>query len=44
VIRAFVVPAFMSIAGRWNWYPGRFRQENTQGRPTREPAGFDRLQ
>ena len=22
VIRAFVVPAFMSIAGRWNWYPG----------------------
>jgi RND superfamily putative drug exporter len=23
VIRAFVVPAFMSIAGRWNWYPGR---------------------
>lgn len=23
VIRAFVVPAFMCIAGRWNWYPGR---------------------
>ena len=23
VIRAFVVPAFMSVAGRWNWYPGR---------------------
>ena len=22
LIRAFVVPAFMSIAGRWNWYPG----------------------
>lgn len=22
VIRAFVVPAFMSVAGRWNWYPG----------------------
>ncbi|MGO9635285.1 MAG: MMPL family transporter [Steroidobacteraceae bacterium] len=22
VIRAFVVPAFMSLAGRWNWYPG----------------------
>jgi RND superfamily putative drug exporter len=23
VFGAFVVPAFMSIAGRWNWYPGR---------------------
>ncbi|MDP9083725.1 MAG: MMPL family transporter [Pseudomonadota bacterium] len=23
LIRAFVVPAFMSVAGRWNWYPGR---------------------
>jgi RND superfamily putative drug exporter len=23
VIRAFVVPAFMGVAGRWNWYPGR---------------------
>jgi RND superfamily putative drug exporter len=23
VIRAFVVPAFMSVAGRWNWYPGQ---------------------
>ena len=23
VIRAFVVPAFMSVAVRWNWYPGR---------------------
>ncbi len=22
VIRALVVPAFMSVAGRWNWYPG----------------------
>ncbi len=22
VIRAFVVPAFMSVAGRWNWVPG----------------------
>lgn len=22
VIRAFVVPAFMTFAGRWNWYPG----------------------
>jgi putative drug exporter of the RND superfamily len=26
VIRAFVVPAFMSIAGRWNWYPGNRRR------------------
>jgi putative drug exporter of the RND superfamily len=23
VIRAFVVPAAMALAGRWNWYPGR---------------------
>ncbi len=23
LIRGFVVPAFMSLAGRWNWYPGR---------------------
>jgi putative drug exporter of the RND superfamily len=23
VIRAFVVPAIMTLAGRWNWYPGR---------------------
>ncbi len=23
VIRAFVVPAVMALAGRWNWYPGR---------------------
>jgi RND superfamily putative drug exporter len=23
LIRGFVVPAVMSIAGRWNWYPGR---------------------
>ena len=22
-IRGLVVPAFMSVAGRWNWYPGR---------------------
>ena len=22
LIRGFIVPAFMSIAGRWNWYPG----------------------
>ena len=22
LIRAFIVPAFMSVAGRWNWYPG----------------------
>jgi putative drug exporter of the RND superfamily len=25
VIRAFVVPAAMALAGRWNWYPGRRR-------------------
>jgi len=25
VIRAFVVPAVMALAGRWNWYPGRRR-------------------
>jgi RND superfamily putative drug exporter len=23
VIRAFVVPAVMALAGKWNWYPGR---------------------
>jgi putative drug exporter of the RND superfamily len=23
VIRAFVVPAIMTLAGRWNWFPGR---------------------
>jgi RND superfamily putative drug exporter len=23
IIRAFVVPAAMALAGRWNWYPGR---------------------
>jgi RND superfamily putative drug exporter len=23
VIRAFVVPSVMALAGRWNWYPGR---------------------
>jgi RND superfamily putative drug exporter len=23
LIRAFVVPAAMAIAGKWNWYPGR---------------------
>ena len=27
VIRAFVVPAFVSIAGRWNWYPGNRRPD-----------------
>jgi RND superfamily putative drug exporter len=26
VIRAFVVPAVMTLAGRWNWYPGRYRR------------------
>ncbi|HMA00620.1 MAG TPA: MMPL family transporter [Steroidobacteraceae bacterium] len=26
VIRAFVVPAIMVLAGRWNWYPGRYRR------------------
>ena len=25
VIRAFVVPAVMALAGEWNWYPGRKR-------------------
>jgi RND superfamily putative drug exporter len=25
LIRAFVVPAAMAIAGKWNWYPGRAR-------------------
>jgi RND superfamily putative drug exporter len=23
LIRALIVPAVMTIAGRWNWYPGR---------------------
>ena len=39
VIRAFVVPAFMSIAGRWNWYPGR-----SDRLPAPDPASADRLQ
>jgi putative drug exporter of the RND superfamily len=26
VIRAFVVPAVMALAGRWNWYPGRYQR------------------
>ncbi len=26
VIRAFVVPSIMALAGRWNWYPGRYRR------------------
>jgi RND superfamily putative drug exporter len=26
VIRAFVVPAVMALAGRWNWYLGRYRR------------------
>ncbi len=26
VIRGVVVPAFMSVAGRWNWYPGAHRR------------------
>jgi len=26
VIRAFVVPAVMTLAGRWNWYPGPGRR------------------
>lgn len=30
VIRGFVVPAFMSIAGRWNWYPGHPRERRLQ--------------
>ena len=25
LIRGFIVPAVMRIAGRWNWYPGRRR-------------------
>jgi RND superfamily putative drug exporter len=27
LIRGFVVPAVMSLAGRWNWYPGNRRHE-----------------
>ncbi len=30
LIRGFVVPAFMSLAGRWNWYPGRRRPDRLQ--------------
>jgi len=26
LIRGFVVPAVMSLAGRWNWYPGETRR------------------
>ena len=39
VIRAFVVPAVMALAGRWNWYPGRYRRPQitsyVMGRPQR---------
>jgi putative drug exporter of the RND superfamily len=31
VIRAFVVPAFMTVAGRWNWYPGRRAMDSPLG-------------
>jgi len=41
VIRAFVVPAFMSIAGRWNWYPGRRTTEDRKGLPQQRQS--DRL-
>ncbi|MDE2296468.1 MAG: MMPL family transporter [Gammaproteobacteria bacterium] len=30
LIRGFVVPAFMSIAGRWNWYPGPRSRDRLQ--------------
>ena len=30
VIRGVVVPAFMSVAGRWNWYPGAHRRGRRQ--------------
>ncbi|MGA8706388.1 MAG: MMPL family transporter [Steroidobacteraceae bacterium] len=29
LVRAFVVPATMALAGRWNWYPGDRRLPNT---------------
>jgi putative drug exporter of the RND superfamily len=32
VIRAFVVPAIMTLAGRWNWYPGRRPGNDVRGR------------
>ena len=25
LVRALIVPAVMALAGRWNWYPGRWR-------------------
>jgi RND superfamily putative drug exporter len=28
LVRAFVVPATMALAGRWNWYPGDRRLPN----------------
>ena len=34
VIRAFVVPAAMALAGRWNWYPGvRLPSHSTRHAP-----------
>jgi uncharacterized membrane protein YdfJ with MMPL/SSD domain len=27
VIRAFVVPTVIALAGRWNWYPGSSRRD-----------------
>jgi len=30
VIRGMVVPAFMSVAGRWNWYPGAHDRSRRQ--------------
>jgi len=35
LIRGFVVPAVMSLAGRWNWYPG----ETSRVANKRQPAG-----
>jgi putative drug exporter of the RND superfamily len=33
VIRAFVVPAVMTLAGRWNWYPGNATSSARRSEP-----------
>ena len=33
VIRVIVLPALMTMLGRWNWWPGRLSQRRTAGAP-----------
>jgi len=34
LIRAFVVPAAMALAGRWNWYPVHIGGRSSRSVPT----------